>query len=800
MSKTDDMLHYFEKELPKLYNGAPIRKEQVQLALDVGNFLFNSQKKFLFIDAPVGTGKSMGVLIPTLMYSKSKFKSLLYATATISLQNQIMNEEVPKLKKLNLVGNALLAMGKNNYTCRWNFEDKQEKFSKEKRKKLYAYFKNYSRYTGQLSEIEEEYELSKQESDYIRMPQTISNKKDKNCRECIYKDKCSSINHRKLFRSESNYFDITVTNHDQMIVSQKRKEDGEKPIVHIDKGVIVVDEAHLFIENYLGRTQAELTFNELNKLVGMIDNKLEEELKKEQKKVLKNIDELQGIAEITQECKYLLEDSIDKLENLSIRQSMKKKSNDELMDRIDECTKILKTIKNDSYISWIDLEQKKYCAASKKFLPEFATFISNLAQYNKVIFMSGTLTGTKTKEEIVLQWGLPSKYFDFYCYNTPFDYSKQAKVYIPKDIATPTASNDRHLFDVSRRIIRMTEISKGNLLVLCTSKKYMNTISNELKKYYKTNYDILTQGDKRVEMLTEDFKLGNKILVGSGSFFTGFSVAGKALTSVIITRLPFPTPNNPLIRLIGQNMDKDEKFNQVILPMMFNKLNQAMGRLIRDIDDYGIISILDPRIYNNSKYSDKVIQNLSELDYKITDSIVEINKFYENISKNGTNAEFVLYNRNKLSRLPIIRSKRDVYPLSVLNKINNKPSIQKKYIRKKSFKEKFEEEQRKEKILRFENEQKQREKKRSELIESVRPLENFRKKWKLQLFTQNQRDQGVEKCFISTVELINKKFESNKLKVIEDLFKEYPFSDKIEKDKYKRLAEEIITKNNVQKK
>ncbi len=78
-------------------------------------------------------------------------------------------------------------------------------------------------------------------------------------------------------------------------------------------------------------------------------------------------------------------------------------------------------------------------------------------------------------------------------------------------------------------------------------------------------------------------------------------------------------------------------------------------------------------------------------------------------------------------------------------------------------------------------------------------MENFRKKWKLQLFTQNQRDQGVEKCFISTVELINKKFESNKLKVIDDLFKEYPFSDKIEKDKYKRLAEEIITKNNVQK-
>lgn len=332
------------------------------------------------------------------------------------------------------------------------------------------------------------------------MPQTTLSKKARKCVECIYKEQCSSVRHRKLYRDMNHDFDITVTNHDQMIASQKFKEIGRSPIVHVDRGVIVVDEAHLFIENYLGRTQDELSFRELINLIGMIDNKLKEKLKMDQIRVLKKTDDLQGISKISEECYRLMNNSIGELENLSIRQSMRNSSNDELMDRIDKCIKILKNITNQDYISWIDLEAKKYCSASKSFLPEFMTFILNLAQYNKVIFMSGTLTGTKTKEEILSQWGLPSETLDYYCYDTPFDYSKQAKIYIPREIAKPNNENQRHLRDVSNRIIRMTEISDGNLLILYTSKQYMTTISKDLKTYYKTRYDILINTIKRKQL------------------------------------------------------------------------------------------------------------------------------------------------------------------------------------------------------------------------------------------------------------------------------------------------------------
>lgn len=380
------------------------------------------------------------------------------------------------------------------------FEENKEKFSEENREKLYAYFKKHIKNTGQLSELEDECELSQLESKYIRMPQTTLSKKARKCVECIYKEQCSPVRHRKLYRDMNHDFDITVTNHDQMIASQKFKEIGRSPIVHVDRGVIVVDEAHLFIENYLGRTQDELSFRELINLIGMIDNKLKEKLKMDQIRVLKKTDDLQGISKISEECYRLMNNSIGELENLSIRQSMRNSSNDELMDRIDKCIKILKNITNQDYISWIDLEAKKYCSASKSFLPEFMTFILNLAQYNKVIFMSGTLTGTKTKEEILSQWGLPSETLDYYCYDTPFDYSKQAKIYIPREIAKPNNENQRHLRDVSNRIIRMTEISDGNLLILCTSKQYMTTISKDLKTYYKTRYDILINTIKRKQL------------------------------------------------------------------------------------------------------------------------------------------------------------------------------------------------------------------------------------------------------------------------------------------------------------
>lgn len=779
----------FEKDLPILYDNAPIRQEQVQLALDVADYLFNSHKKFMFIDAPVGTGKSMGVLIPALLYAKRNNERVLYATATISLQNQIMNEEVPKLKKMNLVENTILAIGKNNYSCEMNYLSNKSKFSLSNQKELDKYFSDFG--SGQISEVESQSLLTQQELNYIRMQQ---NGKSRNCNDCLYKDDCNTIKHRKKYRSEYPKNDLTVTNHDQMIASQVLFERGRNPIVPINNGIIIVDEAHLFQENYLGRTQYEVPFGELVYLTSLVNEKISSHLKRKHKQIIKNGESMQGTSSVTMDNKQILLSSVKALKSLEIRESMKKHNNEDQLTRISDCIDSLNKIISDENISWIDIESKKYCSASKKFLPEFKRFITNLTNHNKVIFMSGTLTGTGKKEDIQIQWGLPQDSFTFYKYKTPFNYSDQAKVYIPSNLSEPKHESNNHLYDVIQRIERINDITQGNMLVLCTSKLYMSSISNKLKN--KLNNEILTQGDKNIDTLTKKFKAGEKVLIGSGAFFNGFSVAGQALSSVVLTRLPFPTPDNPLVRLISIGLTEREKNDKVVIPMMFNKLHQAMGRLIRDVNDYGVVSILDPRVHTKS-YGIAILGELSDLGYGVTKNIMDIVNFYEKSSDKEKSFGTVKYKRSDLVRIPSIDTERDREKMAevmrrFLDKGNqwNRDEIPLKAVKRKTIEKIKDDEIR---IARS------KAKDFAEKVGGLRSSGNkfeidrlrmnylieFRKSLGLRLFTANQQSEGIERCFFYTLELIKQKVLENQSEVIEQLFNEFPFIDKIEKSEFR---------------
>ncbi|GGG18132.1 helicase C-terminal domain-containing protein [Paenibacillus aceti] len=108
---------------------------------------------------------------------------------------------------------------------------------------------------------------------------------------------------------------------------------------------------------------------------------------------------------------------------------------------------------------------------------------------------------------------------------------------------------------------------------------------------------LFRQEQGGVEKLTQQFKNDEtSVLLGSGSFFSGFSVPGSSLVSVIFSRLPFPVPYDPYFKLIGEGLE-DVFMQEVLFPNMMVKLNQGVGRLIRDIKDYGIITILDPSVF-----------------------------------------------------------------------------------------------------------------------------------------------------------------------------------------------------------
>ena len=195
--------------------------------------------------------------------------------------------------------------------------------------------------------------------------------------------------------------------------------------------------------------------------------------------------------------------------------------------------------------------------------------------------------------------------------SSPFDYEKQMKVYIPNDTLDP---NDINFLDdleyFTEKIIKKTE---GRCFLLFTSYSSMNYMYNRLKNYFNKNeYTFIKQNDYPRHEMIEIFKNSkNPVLFGTDSFWEGVDVQGEQLKSVIIVKLPFKVPNDPVTEAIIEDIRKKGKnpFNDYQVPQAVIKFKQGVGRLIRSKKDTGIITILDNRVIKKS-YGKKFLRAL----------------------------------------------------------------------------------------------------------------------------------------------------------------------------------------------
>jgi len=119
--EVEKILNIFEDKIPEYFDHKKsVRSSQVQMALDIAEFLHSSSRNIMFIEAPVGTGKSLGVLAPSFMYGTKYRKTINYATSTINLQNQIYESDSVLLEQIGLIDNTekIFALGKSNYICK----------------------------------------------------------------------------------------------------------------------------------------------------------------------------------------------------------------------------------------------------------------------------------------------------------------------------------------------------------------------------------------------------------------------------------------------------------------------------------------------------------------------------------------------------------------------------------------------------------------------------------------------------------------------------------------------------------
>ena len=183
-------------------------------------------------------------------------------------------------------------------------------------------------------------------------------------------------------------------------------------------------------------------------------------------------------------------------------------------------------------------------------------------------------------------------------------------VYYAKNMPHPVKEREEFIKAGAMEIEKLIEITKGRALILFTAKSDLKAVYNILKER-NLGYRLLRQraSSSQDELLHQFKEDENSVLLATGTFWEGIDVPGKALSNVIIFKLPFPVPD-PIIEY--KRNTSEDFLMEVSVPLMVVKLRQGVGRLIRNHKDKGIVAILDPRISDNSKrpYRDLVFNAL----------------------------------------------------------------------------------------------------------------------------------------------------------------------------------------------
>lgn len=198
-------------------------------------------------------------------------------------------------------------------------------------------------------------------------------------------------------------------------------------------------------------------------------------------------------------------------------------------------------------------------------------------------------------------------------YQSPFDYKTQSRLFVPSDLPDP--SSELFVGQASKPLIEIVKSSLGGTLVLCTSYSHLNLFYNNVAPILESQGIICyKQGDFDRQYLVELFKEdGSAVLFGTDSFWEGVDIAGSALRNLVILKLPFATPNDPVLEARNERIKSEggNPFKDYQLPMAAIKLKQGFGRLVRTKSDRGTVWILDNRLINKF-YGSYFINSLPE--------------------------------------------------------------------------------------------------------------------------------------------------------------------------------------------
>jgi ATP-dependent DNA helicase DinG len=590
----------FAREVP---NFAP-RETQQRMADAVSEAM--ESHAALVVEAGTGTGKTFAYLVPALLSGKR----VIVSTGTRNLQDQLFHRDLPRVMSiLGTKADVALLKGRANYLCRYRLQQAVE--SGQFRSRTQVDDLQKVRAWGARTRTGDRAELVEVPEGSPLWPRVTSTAENCLGTECPFYDDCFVFKARRRAQDA----DLTVVNHHLLLSDLALKREGFGAILP-EADAYVLDEAHqlpelagqYFSVGISARQVKELAADTLAECAGQpgalallqptLDH-VNDALRKA-RLAFDTLPKRGAFAQLEAdagagEALEILGDALDDLAGVLVGQAERSKGLASVHARcvvLDQRLQRIAGRDGEDEVRWYELSDHGFelSATPLDLAPQLQALRN--ATDAAWIHTSATLAVAGHFDHFTRQMGLVDPVtLDL---GSPFDYPHQALCWLPRGLPEPAAR------DYTQRVIETVrpalEASNGRAFLLFTSHRALRLAAELLAD---APWPLFVQGTAPRHQLLSDFRdSGNGVLLGAASFWEGVDVAGEALSMVVIDKLPFASPDDPVLqaRLDAVRRAGGNPFRDWQIPAAAIALKQGAGRLIRDVHDRGVLVLCDPRI------------------------------------------------------------------------------------------------------------------------------------------------------------------------------------------------------------